>query len=102
MIFSFSILALALASVAAGFAIIAHRRSAGSTTTQWGARASLLLSMAIILGTTPALIFPSSQWLRLAGSLMSLVLTGASLSLLRRVRRGAPRSTSHRQLPNEG
>lgn len=86
----FRVLALALACVAARFAIMAHRRSAGSTTTQWSARGSLLLLLAIIVGTTPALVFPSRQWLALAGSLVSLALTGASLLLLRRVR-GASR-----------
>jgi membrane protein YdbS with pleckstrin-like domain len=96
----FRILALVLACVAAGLAIVAHRRAAGSTATQWSARGSLLLSLAIVVGTVPVLAFPSSQWLTLAGSLVSLALTGASLLLIRRLRHRGRRSSSHHELPN--
>lgn len=98
---SLGILALALASLAAGLAIIAHRRSPGSSATQWSARASLLLSLGIIVGATPTLVFPASQWLTLTGSLLSLILTGASLLLLRHVRRAGRGSAPDRQLFNE-
>jgi hypothetical protein len=78
------VLSLILAVVAGAAAVITHRRSAGSGATQWGLRASLLLSLGIVVGSAPTLLFPSATWLRWAASLLSLALTGASIALLRR------------------
>lgn len=83
----FRLLVLTLAVVAGASAVIAHRRSAGSSAAQWGTRASLLLSLAIFVGTLPAVMFSSATWLSWIGSLLSLALTAASLILLRRQRR---------------
>lgn len=89
MLLSLRILSLVCACIGGGLALVSHRRSAGLTATQWGARASLLLSLAIVIGTAPALVFPSHQWVSVIGSFISLALTGASLGLLRRQRQSA-------------
>jgi hypothetical protein len=81
------VLVLIGAMVAGAFAVKAHRLSAGSGATRWGTRASLLLSGAIFVGTAPAVFFPTAAWLGWSGLLLSLLLMGASMALLRRQRR---------------
>ncbi len=83
----FRVLILVLTAVAAGVAVVAHRRSEGSSAAQWGTRASFLLSLAIFVGNLSAVVSPRSAWLSWTGSLFSIALTGASWSLLRRQRR---------------
>jgi hypothetical protein len=90
--------AIVLAVVAGALAVLVHQRSAGSPATTWGTRASLLLSLAIVVGTLPALLFPTAHWLRYSGSLLSLFFTVASLLVLRRQRhalRSRPAGSSH-------
>ena len=80
------VVAIILAVVAGALAVLVHQRSTGSPATAWGMRASLLLSIAIVVGTVPALFFPTAHWLRYSGSVLSLFFTVASLLLLRRQR----------------
>ena len=91
----FRVLVLILAVAGGVSAVIAHRRSAGLSTTQWGTRASVLLSLAIFVGTLPAVVFPSATWLSWTGSLLSLALTAASWAMLRRQRRASQLHASH-------
>lgn len=101
MILSLRILAVAFAFLTAGLATMAHLPSSSSGATPWSARAALLLSLGIVVGTTPALLFPTSQWLSITGSLLSLLLTGASFLLLRRVHHADRLTSSDHQLPNK-
>jgi hypothetical protein len=77
-------ISIGLAVCAGVLALLAHRQWFIGRGERWGTRATLLLSLAIIVGTAPAVLVPSFQWARWAGLVLSLVLTLASLALIRR------------------
>ena len=84
MLRSLEVSVLILAILACVLAVRAHRLSAGSGQARWGARAGFLLSASMLVGTVPELFFPSVPWFRWSGLLLSFVLLGASMALLRR------------------
>ena len=82
---------LGIAVIAGVSAVLAHRREARARG-RWSTRGSLLLSLAMIVGTAPAIFVPTIAWLNWTGMLLSITLSAASLNLLRRQLRA---SSSH-------
>jgi phosphatidylglycerophosphate synthase len=81
------VVCLLLAAASGALAVLGHRRSPDTPATAWGARASLLISLAIIVGTVPTLFFPAAHWLSWTGSLLSLAFMATSFALLQRQQR---------------
>jgi hypothetical protein len=82
------VVVLVLALFAGEAAFLAQRQRGASASTRSLAQGSMLLSLAIVTGTAPAVLFPSMAGLRLTCLILSIPMTLWSLVLARRVWRG--------------
>ena len=79
--------ALSCAVVSMVFAFWVHTRLKATPAERWSARGSVVLGIGMIIGMVPAMIFPSSNGIRIAASLVSIVFTVGSVVATRHVYR---------------
>lgn len=89
-----SVFVLVLAAVSGGFAGFAHFQPNATTATKHASESSILLSLAIIVGTAPEVFLPPILWLRVTTLFASVVLTLASIALMRRQIEATPSARS--------
>jgi hypothetical protein len=85
---------LILATLSGGFSAFAHFQPNATIATKRASESSILLSLAMILGTAPRVFMPSVWWLRVTALVVSGALTLASIALMRRQQGSAPSARS--------
>jgi hypothetical protein len=80
------ILALVLAVFAGGMTLRAYRMQGASPQSKRSMRASGLVSLAIIVGTAPAIFFPAATWLRVSAAVVSIAIALLAMMLMWRAK----------------
>lgn len=82
---------IALATFAMLSAIRTHRNPHATPATRWGSRGTVILSLAILAGTLPGVLFPASTPIRISAAIVSVFLTLTTIVTLRHTRRATAR-----------
>jgi hypothetical protein len=95
MILGLQLLSVIAALVAIGLSMWAHRSPKTLPASRWSSRASVVLSVGMIIGTVPGMLFPSSSSIRIGATLVSFVFTIGAFAAIRHGRRALRSTAAH-------
>ena len=77
---------LAMAMIAAVWAVVTFRSPKATPDTRRASVSTMLIACAVMIGVTPQTLLPENEWLQTAGPVTSIVLSVITLAVMRRWR----------------